>query len=351
MFSSLSLGSLFLVSYVSGDCTSDCNPVTGETDCCDYYTDVTYAYCQDMENTEYYDNCDTEIETTSTSNATNSMFDCSLNWDVDFVGKSGQFKLYPCDDSNFFIKVKLERIQEYNSNGNKINSNKVTSFAYASAEDATYESFNHSVYQLSDSDGNDVTLGGVTLDYYFNVDGTLVTFLMNLYLIDDITILEYTNGNETYTETLSQGTLKFDYTIENWPFQSDDNSLEIEVKLTTGGTTNDASNDGSNGGSTQFSWGNDFVVNVPETYEHTNANGTVTAKDVDIDVDTTGSGKQATVTFLFLNAGDAHTIMYDPTIAEETDSDNNNKNSANSINLSLNFAFIALVSIIFANLF
>jgi len=329
---------MFLVSHVSGDCTSDCNPGTDETDCCDYYTSEVYSYCQDMENTVYYDNCESEIGTTE-SNATDSMFNCKLGYDVDFVGKSGQFKLYPCDDSNFFIKVKLETIQEYNSNGNKVNSNKVTSFSYASAEDATYDSFNHSVYQLSDSDGNDVTLGGVTLDYYFNIDETLVKFIMNLYLIDDITILEYTNGNETYTETLSQGTLKFDYFIENWPFQSDDNSLEIEVKLTTGGTTNKANNDGSNGGSTQFSWGDDFVVNVPETYQHTNANGTISGRDVEIDVDTTGSGKQASVTFTFLNAGDAVSIMYDPTVETEESG------------ASYKFIFVSIICVIFANLF
>ena len=55
-----------------------------------------------------------------------------------------------------------------------------------------------------------------------------------------MTIIEYTNtyGNKTWTEELSQGTLKFDYTVKNWPFEEDDSSLNIEVRMTTGGTTN-----------------------------------------------------------------------------------------------------------------
>ena len=175
------------------------------------------------------------------SNDTNSSFECTSDWDVEFVGKSGQFKLFPCSDSNFFVKIKLQRIQAYDSDGTKQPTNKRTSFAYASAVSGEGSITNSSVYNWKDEDGNDVTLNAVTLDYLFSVGGNDVEFVMNVYLIDETITVEYSDGNsnsnETYSETLDAGSVKFDFKIINWPFENNDNMLEITIKATTGGSS------------------------------------------------------------------------------------------------------------------
>lgn len=177
----------------------------------------------------------TTLAPINSTNTTSFWDDCDLDWKVDFEGKSGKFKLYPCKDDGIFIKVHMKGIQEYayNKKGKlKKSKNKAASLSYKNTKSTSHGSGYSSIYQWTDSNGSQVNLTGVTLDYQFEVDDQIVIFESTLYLIDQTIQITWDN----YTQTLAKGSLKWDYYIVNWPFEEDDSLLEIVVKMSTGGT-------------------------------------------------------------------------------------------------------------------
>ena len=84
---------------------------------------------------------------------------------------------------------------------------------------------------------------------------------------------------------------------------------------------------------------------MPEVYEHIDSNGTSESKDTNVTFDVNSSGKQADISFLFIDAGDAQTILYDPWITGQSEGSGSGSGSGsgapiNSISLSLTLCFI-----------
>lgn len=173
----------------------------------------------------------------------------TLQWKVDFVGKSGQFKFYPCSNSNFFIKVDLLSLQGYDSKGKKT-SEKVTSFSYASAEQGTYSESSLYTYDGSvNSNAQTTTLGGVRLNYSWEIASTQVNMLLYVYLLEND--YQLVLRNKTYL--LKQSSVKFSYDITNFPVTANNvKTVALSVRLTTGGNTDSGSNGNSSG---SFNWG------------------------------------------------------------------------------------------------
>jgi hypothetical protein len=317
----------------------DADPGAEETTC---------DYCWDDEtSTCYY-----EFAATSCFNGydvVQSFCDNGTDWNVDYVGKSGQFKLYPCEDSSCFIKVNILSFQEYGADGSK-NGDKITSFSLASADFASQTDGDGSVYQYSDDTAT--TVGAVVERYIWTIKrsgGEDESAEMNftLWLLDrDEEVHVNNEDGTTSTYVLRKHSLKISLGV-NWPIadaDGDGQALAFSMRLTTGGDCGSDDTDTTDEDhSSKFAWGDSFSIESALTAEIDGE-----SKDVQVDYDYKGGDKHADVTYTFTgfdvtDGSDESEIFFDPWILGSFDSANSLK-----FNVFVGFLF-SFVLCIFMN--
>eukprot|EP00455_Lapot_gusevi_P038718 TRINITY_DN433_c0_g2_i4.p1 TRINITY_DN433_c0_g2~~TRINITY_DN433_c0_g2_i4.p1 ORF type:complete len:283 (-),score=125.35 TRINITY_DN433_c0_g2_i4:72-920(-) len=148
--------------------------------------------------------------------------DAGAGTKVDFIGRSGQIRLYVGDD--FDVKIKWDKIQEVDALGNNVQNQVVNTFANT---DFTW------------SAPSDVTVNGVrgtttSLSTVFNVGtgrGTPVNFMVNTTVFQSSVTIQF--GNETIL--VPQNSVKFTINMGAWPFVSTSNKLKFGAVLLSGG--------------------------------------------------------------------------------------------------------------------
>ena len=164
-----------------------------------------------------------------------SCFNNIRGWSIDSIGSSSQFRFKNnCDERKQFLKIKMVSLIEYDSD-NRETKNKINSFAssdwyWITNQDGQYDGYNAALNQyVSD----------------INVRGTNVQFNLS-------TILFYQDA-DIGNETVEENTLKWTTDINNWPFLSDENKLELCLNVMTNGGNN-KNNDDDNDNRTRFTF-------------------------------------------------------------------------------------------------
>jgi len=149
---------------------------------------------------------------------------------VDYVGSSGQIKLYPIvasDDpkakDSRYIKISLDKLIEVapsnGSNGWEETKNKAGSIS----------STNYDWIAQNTSQG----YTNVTAVTNFTVDGTIVNFRFSTIVASANTDVTKGNGNVT---NYAKDTVLFGFYIAHWPFLNESNKLALGIKINAGGS-------------------------------------------------------------------------------------------------------------------
>eukprot|EP01084_Bolivina_argentea_P221236 374747_1 len=141
------------------------------------------------------------------------------NWSIDYIGKSTQFRFYdPCDDK--FIKIKMEDITEYDSDGGKT-TNKETSFA-SSDWDWEFEGGIIGSYNGADAIYNKFVATELTkMDANFTLE--------TIFFRQDVVIAI----NDTHNRTVNAGDLKFNVDIHGWDYLDEANDIVLCIGIMT----------------------------------------------------------------------------------------------------------------------
>eukprot|EP01084_Bolivina_argentea_P201802 344902_1 len=167
----------------------------------------------------------TTVPTFSPSSApTNSPTYCYNNmkyWNVDIISESTQFKIYSECQTNTFIKISMESLTEFNSNGLKTN-NKITSFSANNVESnwTVHSKDNTIIYKGLEAVEN--TFNAIIDDQSEFQFKTLLFYDKNggyIHLFDNI------------TEIIEENTIKWIVTINDWTWLNIDNSLKLCVDV------------------------------------------------------------------------------------------------------------------------
>jgi hypothetical protein len=231
---------------------------------------------------------------------------------VEFVGKSGQFKLYESSKGNDdFIKIKMEKLEEIDSSGKRVKSVP----AFASMDFVWSEP---ELVDMDSSDDNVVNATMVMFSVSFNVESSNVDFSMKTWLFEQAgTVM---NGNETIE--VAQNALKFTVSIKNWPFEESSHRLKFGVDIKSDDDDEDdvereTVNDRGSAEQVKFSLG-DFYLSAPTSAI---VDGSLTNITSEIEV----SSSKTELDWIFPSFTE---LEYDPVIGADYDSDN--KSSASS---------------------
>eukprot|EP01084_Bolivina_argentea_P309116 534645_1 len=155
------------------------------------------------------------------------------DWRVDYIGKSTQFRIYnPCDDDQF-LKIKMTGLTEYDSNGKKTR-NKVTGFAstdwsWWNADGVNTEYNGYKVIK------NTFTANNI-------IRNSNAGFELTTYIFKEDAVI---NNNAT---NIDANSLKWNVKITDWPFENDNNHLELCINLMTNGNMDNSTDDDSENG-------------------------------------------------------------------------------------------------------
>jgi hypothetical protein len=254
----------------------------------------------------------------------NSYCENGTDWSVDYVGKSGQFKIYPCANDKCWIKVNILAWQKYDGNGDK--GEAISSFSLASAEAASQHDGDSSVYSSS---ANGTTIGAVKLQYLWDTKDGEATMNFITWLLDKDEDVYVTNSDgSTSHYILRQHTFKFSIEAE-FPISDSDGenqTLVFSIRLNSGGgcsSDDDETEETDSDNSSKFEWGSSFFIESPTTAE---IDGN--SRDVEVEHDYNSNGKHVDIYYTFsgfdvTDDKDTSTIYYDPWILGSFDSSSN----------------------------
>eukprot|EP00484_Ammonia_sp_Unknown_P028371 CAMPEP_0197030010 /NCGR_PEP_ID=MMETSP1384-20130603/9335_1 /TAXON_ID=29189 /ORGANISM="Ammonia sp." /LENGTH=261 /DNA_ID=CAMNT_0042459283 /DNA_START=29 /DNA_END=811 /DNA_ORIENTATION=+ len=173
----------------------------------------------------------TEAPTTTEDVTTTSGCAEDGDWTVDYIGKSTQFRIYnPCN-AHQFLKVKMEKLIEYDADSkqtkNKLSSFASTSWTWLNPNGQNTQYNNYSVVKNVFA-ARDIIDDGVD----FNL--TTIFFKENA---------EINDGDQ-----VEKNSLKFNIDIAKWPFKSTGNTLRLCINLMTNGANSSHANDNETAG-------------------------------------------------------------------------------------------------------
>jgi hypothetical protein len=214
---------------------------------------------------------------------------------VDYVGRSGQFKIVDDEDDGKFVRVDLRSLEETGSN------NRVSSFA---SQD--YEWIGPDILTIN---GTNITR--VEYDSTLRVspgNGRTAEFNFVTEISEEPFTVEY--GNETIE--VAPGTLKFSFSLEGWPFESEDSRVVLALRLQSpnGGLDNTTEEDDEMMNNVVA---DSFYLDAP-SFAICNDDGVETQEDVGITY--TRNGNNLIIEYDLPNCP---SIFYDPTIMVRDD--------------------------------
>jgi hypothetical protein len=239
---------------------------------------------------------------------------------VKLNGKSGSFRLQPKDDEKEFINIRFSKLEQRKVSNNKINLAPVT----------------WSEPKTSTSDG-----GADVLEAHFTSTekkyGSLFEFTCQLFETES----EEQNGNETVT--VSANSLKFSFSLKDFPPIPEGDGLDFSIIVKSKGADDDGEMVNKTKGQKEAKFASGFI-DLP-----TNAviNGQDTGKD-GIEINMVKQGGATYINFYFPSDGadGSFSLEYDPEVVIAPDTNVKTLESG-SAKLSISFISLAFIAVAF----
>jgi len=211
---------------------------------------------------------------------------------VDFVGQSGQIKLFPSAESKKFIKIKWSKLSEVDASGATVQS-------ASSLASKTFEWVGPESVTVQGHAATKVTLqsvlqinGAPSARPHFNVSAYLFTTSVTL-----------SDGDSTVE--VPRNSLKFSIGVDGWPFESASNFLTLSAQVETPKNKDGAKDKADSTKShTRFDFDDSHIV----------LQNTAIADGVQVNINSTVEGKNVEWKFPAFT----ERLDYDPTLGLES---------------------------------